>query len=65
MEKKNADKKSERTNPLIFVIVAGRLLYAIFNSLSILALGLFGETTVGVITSYSNRIDDSRALLLK
>lgn len=65
MAKKNADKKSERTNPLIFVIVAGRLLYAIFNSLSILALGLFGKTTVGVITSYSNRIDDSRALLLK
>lgn len=65
MAKKNTDKKSERTNPLVFVIVAGRLLYAIFNSLSILALGLFGETTIGVITSYSNRIDDSRALLLK
>ncbi|MGI6566179.1 MAG: hypothetical protein GX341_07090 [Firmicutes bacterium] len=59
--KANVQARDERTNPVILVIIVVCLLYAIFNSLSIFALGLFGETTVGTLTSYSNRIDDSRA----
>lgn len=43
------------------MIIVACLLYALYNSVSILLLGLFGETTVGTLTSYSNRLDDSRA----
>lgn len=53
--------KNGRINPAILVIIAACLLYAVYNSVSILALGLFGETAVGTLTSYSTRIDDSRA----
>ena len=53
--------KTGRVNPIIFMIIVACLLYALYNSVSILLLGLFGETTVGTLTSYSNRLDDSRA----
>jgi hypothetical protein len=53
--------KNERINPVILVIIVVCLLYAVCNSVSVLALGLFGETAVGTLTSYSNHINDSRA----
>ena len=53
--------KTGRVNPIILLIIVACLLYALYNSVSILLLGLFGETTVGTLTSYSNRLDDSRA----
>jgi hypothetical protein len=59
--KKNAKAKDERINSVILAIIVFCLLYAVYNSVSVFSLGLFGETTVGTLTSYSNRIDDSRA----
>ena len=53
--------KTGRVNPIILLIIVACLMYALYNSVSILLLGLFGETTVGTLTSYSNRLDDSRA----
>ena len=61
MKKKAKAKKDERINPVIMAIVVFALFYAIYNSVSIIALGIFGETTIGTLTSYSNRIDDRRA----
>lgn len=48
-----------RINPVAFVIIVACLLFALYNSVSILVLGLFGETTVGTLTSYSSRLDDT------
>ncbi|HHT91528.1 MAG: hypothetical protein QM451_06215 [Bacillota bacterium] len=53
--KKRAKARTGRINPAMC------LFYAVYNSVSILALGLFGQTTVGTLTSYSTRLDDSRA----
>ena len=50
-----------RINSVAFVIIVACLLLALYNSVSILVLGLFGETTVGTITSYSSRLDDTSA----
>lgn len=54
-------KANERINPVIVAIIVFALSYVLYNSVSIIALGLFGETTIGTLTSYSNRIDDTRA----
>jgi len=59
--KGNDQVKTGRINPIIFMIIVVCLLYAVYNSVSILLLGLFGETTVGTLTSYSSRLDDTNA----
>lgn len=53
--------KTGRINPVIFLIIVACLLFALYNSVSIFLLGLFGEETVGTITSYSNRVDNTKA----
>lgn len=52
-------KKARNKTPLpILIIVYAVLLFAIFNSISTLALGLFGDTVMGTLDSYSSRLDD-------
>ncbi len=59
--KGNGQVRAVRINPVVFMIIIACSLFALYNSVGILVLGLFGETTVGTITSYSTRLDDSRA----
>lgn len=59
--KGNGQVRAVRINPVVFMIIVAFLLFALYNSVSILLLGLFGERTVGTLTSYSTRLDDSRA----
>jgi ribosomal protein L40E len=56
-----AKKKNNKINPIIYLLICCVLLFVIFNSISVFVLGLFGETTVGVITSYDSRLDDHKA----
>lgn len=54
-----AKKKASNKVPLpIRIIVYAALLFAIYNSISTLALGLWGDTVTGTIDSYSSRVDD-------
>lgn len=53
--------KTGRINPVVLLIIVACMLFALYNSVSILLLGLFGETTVGTLTSYSSRRDDMNA----
>ena len=46
---------------LILFLIYGALLFATYVSLSTLALGIWGETTVGTVNSYDSRLDDRRA----
>ena len=57
--KGNDQVTTGRINPVVFVIIVVCLLFALYNSVSILVLGLLGETTVGTLTSYSSRLDDT------
>jgi hypothetical protein len=54
-------KKKARINPIIYLLICSVLLFAIYNSIAVFVLGIFGETTVGVITSYDSRLDDRQA----
>lgn len=50
-----------RINPLVLFMILACMLFALYNSVSILLLGLVGETTVGTLASYSSRSDDMAA----
>jgi hypothetical protein len=56
-------KKKERKNiPLpILIIIYAVLLYAIYISISTLALAIFGDSVMGTVDIYSSRVNDSRA----
>lgn len=56
-----AKKKNARINPIIYLLICSVLLFAIYNSISVFVLGFFGDTTVGVLTSYDSRLDDQTA----
>lgn len=56
--KGNDQVTTGRINPVVFVIIVVCLLFALYNSVSILVLSLLGESTVGTLTSYSSRLDD-------
>ncbi|MGI6362524.1 MAG: zinc ribbon domain-containing protein, partial [Bacillota bacterium] len=57
-----AKKKTEKNIPLpILIIICAVLLFATYNSLSILALGLWGESVMGTVDSYGNRLDNTDA----
>jgi len=58
---KKTKKNEQKTNPVIILIIIVCLLYVIYNSLVVFTLGLFGELAVGTLTSYDNRVDDSKA----
>lgn len=56
-----AKKKSNRINPVILALICGCLLFAMYISLSTLALGLWGQTVMGTVDSYDSRLDDTDA----
>ena len=57
-----AKKKTGKNIPLpILIIICAVLLFATYNSLSILALGLWGESVMGTVDSYGNRLDNTDA----
>ena len=56
-----ARKKSNRIPLPILVLIYACLLYAMYVSLSTIALGLWGESVMGTVDSYDSRRDDSTA----
>lgn len=56
-----AKKNDNRTNPVILVIIYACMLYAMYNSLSSITLGLWGQSVMGTVDRYDSRLDDSRA----
>lgn len=57
-----AKKKNNSKIPLpIVIIICAVLLYASYTSISTLALAIFGDSVMGIVDSYSNRRDDTRA----
>ncbi len=56
------EKKRKNNIPLpIFILVCACLLYAMYSSLSTIALGLWGESVMGTVDSYDARLDDTDA----
>ena len=53
-----AKKKRNKINPVILMLICGVLLFAAYNSLSTLALGIWGQTVMGTVDSYGSRLDD-------
>lgn len=49
-----------KINPFIFFIISACLLYAMYLSLSTLALGVFGDIVTGTVYSYDSRFDTTR-----
>ena len=56
-----ANKKSNKINPVILVLICACLLFAAYTSLSTIALGLWGSTVMGTVDSYDSRLDDTDA----
>lgn len=56
-----AREKRNKINPVILVLICAVLLFAAYNSLSTLALGLWGQTATGTVDSYNSRLDDTNA----
>lgn len=56
-----ARKKSNRIPLPILVLIYACLLYAMYVSLSTIALALWGESVMGTVDSYDSRRDDSTA----
>lgn len=54
-------KKNTRINPVILVIIYACLLFVMYNSLSAIILGLWGQSVMGTVDSYESRLDDSNA----
>ena len=54
-------KKRNKINPVILILICAVLLFAAYNSLSTLALGLWGQTVMGTVVSYDSRLDDMSA----
>ena len=55
-------KKNSKNIPLpILVLICAVLLFATYNSLFTLALGLWGDSVMGTVDSYDSRLDDTDA----
>lgn len=54
-------KKSNKPPIVILILIYAVLLFAAYNSLSTLALGLWGERVMGTVDSYNSRLDDTNA----
>ncbi|NLV70285.1 MAG: zinc ribbon domain-containing protein, partial [Clostridiales bacterium] len=55
-------KKTGKNIPLpILIIICAVLLFAIYTSISILALAIWGESVMGTVDSYDSRLDDTDA----
>ncbi len=53
--------KGNKPPIVILILIYAILLYASYNSLSVLALGLWGESVMGTVDSYDNRLDNTNA----
>jgi hypothetical protein len=56
-----AKKKTNKIPLPILILICAVLLFAIYTSLSTLALAIWGESVMGTVDSYHNRLDDSAA----
>ncbi len=54
-----AKRKKNKINPFILVLICACLLFAAYTSLSTIALGFWGKTTMGTVDSYDSRLDDT------
>ena len=54
-------KKNDKIPIVIRILICAVLLFAAYNSLSTLALGLWGDTVMGTIDSYDSRLDNTNA----
>ena len=57
-----AKKKTSKKIPLpILILICAVLLYAIYTSVSTLALAIWGDSVMGTVDSYQARLDDTKA----
>ena len=57
-----AKKKANKNIPLpILIIICAVLLFAIYTSVSIIALAIWGDSVMGTVDSYHARLDDTKA----
>jgi dolichol kinase len=55
-------KKNSKNIPLpILILVCAVLLFAMYLSLSTLALAIWGDSVMGTVDSYDSRLDDTDA----
>ncbi len=58
---KKAKRKSNKIPIPILIVIYGVLLFAAYQSISTIVLAVFGQTTMGVVDYYANRIEDRTA----
>lgn len=56
-----AKKKTNKIPLPILILICAVLLFAIYTSISILALAIWGESVMGTVDSYDSRLDDTNA----
>ena len=57
-----AKKKTSKNIPLpIFILICAVLMFAMYLSLSTLALAIWGDSVMGTVDSYQSRLDDTDA----
>ena len=57
-----AEKKTSKSIPLsILILVCAVLLFAMYLSLSTLALAIWGDSVMGTVDSYDSRLDNTNA----
>ena len=57
-----AKKKTNKNIPLpILILICAVLLFAMYLSLSTLALAIWGDSVMGTVDSYDSRLDDTNA----
>ncbi len=54
-------KKNNNIPPFMLVLICACLLFAMYISLSTIALGLWGDTVMGTVDSYDSRLDNTDA----
>jgi hypothetical protein len=54
-------KKTNKIPPVILVLICACLLFAMYISLSTIALELWGQTVMGTVDSYYARLDNADA----
>ena len=54
-------KKSNKTPLVILVLICACLLFAMYTSLSTLTLAIWGDTVMGTVDRYDNRLDSTNA----
>ncbi len=56
-----AKKKTNKIPLPILILICAVLLFAIYTSISILALAIWGESVMGTVDSYDSRLDNTNA----